>query len=243
MAVAASEWLPYQARVSLFRASVGPFHRWSVTELYQVEPEISQTSGPNKDYLEVGSLGVGKIQVISTVSRVDVIWAAQVTPSEMPMLGDLADVFEVFLKPLEERVKECAWARVALGLHVGCQVEDRISGYSSIARRLKDVALDGENTRDFLYQINRFKQFPLGSDSVLINRVTKWAVSRIGIAQLTAELTSGNVSNELVTLLVAGVEMDFNSAAEFARALSGDESWSILQDSAAHAIDITTGTA
>src|SRR5262249_18400556 len=77
--------------------------------------------------------------------------------------------------------------RLALGSTIRLIVEDRIAGYKQLSAYLP-FAIDGDQSSDFLYQINRKRQSSV-VPSLTINRLTQWSVA--ALTRLTGQLTIG----------------------------------------------------
>ena len=106
------------------------------------------------------------------------------SPSELSdfNLGLFEDVVKVFSSVILKflQIDNCPPAqRIAFGSNCFIATESRISGYELMDNYLPNIDIDAENSRDFLYQINRRRQSKV-VDKLSINRLSKWRVIEHG---------------------------------------------------------------
>ena len=117
-----------------------------------------------------------------------------------------------FVEFSEVGLKSCPpVTRLALGAVLVKPVSDLDAGYTELSRYLPGVKLDFQQATDFLYQINRFR--PSSSVSgVVVNRLTKWAMSVSGSIGISLTPGSGVVVPSGPPQYACRLELDINSA-------------------------------
>lgn len=93
-------------------------------------------------------------------------------------LGLIEDVIPKFISSINNflNLENCPNAqRIAFGSTFFIGTKSRKTGYKVLSQYLPKIEIDPENSRDFLYQINRRRPSSV-IDGLLINRLTKWLV-------------------------------------------------------------------
>lgn len=136
--------------------------------------EFSTARGP---VLYQVSLAGPKIDFIATAGV-----ALPDIPSELPALpaeGNFEQTFRNGAKRLAEQVSELR--RVAVGEHFILSAKSKEDAYALMAKFLPDVRIDTASSSDFLYRINRPRNFDAGGKSIAINRLSQWSCMRLQI--------------------------------------------------------------
>jgi hypothetical protein len=223
-------WLAQTIRLTTFSASawVPPANIWEAVlneppEVDQGQPRdrIRVQSGPWEDYI---------LQVSATPFRVD--WAATPRQGEDRLL--VADLMPKFMattggwlatNPMEIK-------RLAFAVHGLLAEDDRVSGYNLLKDLIPSVReVDGRNTSDFLYQINR----PLDSlvvPGLKLNRLTKWGYLRFQLAQLTLGISETSIIESTPVRFenFVSLETDDNTDAERENALKTEDLGAIYDE-------------
>ena len=112
--------------------------------------------------------------------------------------------------------------RIALGLILVEPVENGMEGFSKLEKFLHSVDIDPENSRDFLYQINR-RRLSNVYEGMEINRLSKWSVGSFKSSHLQVKLgekrDQAHVMShgewETFTRLELDINTDQNNKGEF----------------------------
>ena len=214
---AVEAWQAERLRLTVFptdRLSEGDW--WA--QLTGEDPEKKISLPRVGGFREEGAYGGGMLNLQAKLDRVDLLFNA-VVPEEaetLPMLGPYLDTLDIFLKLTSRWFEQdaCPVAkRLAFGAVLLQPVDDRVSGYKQLAKYLsEDVKLDAENSRDFMYQINKPTRATQRGD-FLVNRLSKWSVA----FSIPATL---NVSPESIAYLKGPsefaclLELDINTSTE-----------------------------
>src|SRR5262249_9107031 len=100
--------------------------------------------------------------------------------------------------------------RLAFGAILKTPVGNREEGYGVLQKFLPSVRLDPAASSDFMYQINRPREVKFGNVSILINRLSRWAVEIVE----TRHLSPGQplmASQEFR----CNLELDINTSPDF----------------------------
>lgn len=233
-------WQPYQLRFSLIGIEEG-CPKPDLSEIFGVEVQDTAISGPRKDLRQTAMFGAGHLTMNATHTRVDFLWQSLPPMVELVRLGDLGEAVPHLLNPIRDFVQSKSWGRVAFGAVCGAQVTGRSTGYAQLDERLEEVSVNGDDTSDFLYQINRPSRVELTTGSVVLNRLQKWAVARIKFVGPGADRETGEDSLDIPDVLVAQVTLDFNTPVESERRLSGAEALAVLDQAVADSVDLIGG--
>ena len=159
---------------------------------------------------------------LSTNARPDrVDWVLHAVPdvssdpsSEMPLLGMLSPVIDVFQPVYDKWLKMCEpTTRLACGAVLLQKVDDLHLAYEKLNTYLPNVNLDGITTPDFVYQVNR----PSAStviEGLRINKINKWSVAQS--SSIAIALGSGGPIDVSMSSLGIScrLELDINTPAE-----------------------------
>lgn len=236
MSDAAPKWLPYSVRATLFHSGASLPDSEHLLSRFESELESSTKTG-KVEHAAIGSLGAGKLSITQKPMRLDVVWETPIE-SDMTMLGETGEVLEHLLTPLKRLIVENNWIRVAIGVHAGERVANHVAGYKEMDHLFPDLALNGETTSDFSFQINRFTQVSLPSGGIRLNRLARWGVKKVSFAVLLMDSTGPVSQQDEEEIYVAGVELDINSAVSPGRELAGDEALLIMERACSEACTI-----
>jgi hypothetical protein len=249
--LAFDDWTAEQLRCTAFTlpgTSSTATHWW--TMLADADPE-QVTSNPRLGSSQaVGSFGPRILVVSTQPDRVD--WFLGPVPIEAasiqgqaalepkpPSIGGAVEAFDVFSE-LSKR-----WLafedipnvnRLALGGVLSHQEEDKHEAYL----RLPDyvpVLVDPESS-DFLYQINLPTQSRSDIEGLVINRLSKWAVTMVRLFALN--MSGGSLAHDLKTTIALRSEIDINTAQEYQGELPKGRLAQIMDELIEHGRDLIT---
>ena len=115
--------------------------------------------------------------------RIDVIQSLAATAEILPIvdIGEARPKIASFISQISTVLSglntDIQIQRIALGLILIRHVASREDAYREL-QSLLPVTLDPETSRDFMYQINHPEQFPIGQDSIELNRLSRWSAMR-----------------------------------------------------------------
>ncbi len=144
------------------------------------------------------------------------------------VLGSLEEVSDKFIEATKKLINletfPCL-SRIAYGAILILPVENRISGYKQLQQYLSSVKLDAENSREFMYRINRQRPTQVGLQDMCINRLSKWSVA-------VFHLITGIPPNLQVVdpTYACRIELDINTCNEFKGTLPKDKLNDILDE-------------
>jgi hypothetical protein len=151
----------------------------------------------------------------------DRFWIGQFMDSLNPFLGLMSRWFTI-CPPIK---------RIAFGTVIMYQVRNRESGYSLISKYLPHVELDAEGSSDFLYQINRPRASRTGIQDLLINRLSKWSVSKMGIVQIEiVPSLPQSIFRPTSESFACHLELDINTAQDYQNELPRERLNDIFQE-------------
>ncbi len=126
-------------------------------------------------------------------------------------IHDGSAIYEEFLASALNFVEERSGiSRIGIGAENVFLVKSHEEGYAALAEKMLDVKLDGTNSCDFLYQINRPREITIGDKPVRINRLVKFLCKKLGVA---IETNSGE--NNEMNVYFASVSSDVNTDYRF----------------------------
>jgi len=170
-----SVWLAESLRLTVFLTPGAVVGDSTWEDLVGKPPE---TSVRRPAYQDEGEFEDGRLTLATQPSRVDWLYAADLRKIEsgLPTVGSFPDAVSKFQQLMYRWLKECPpITRIAFGAILLQPVGNRIEGYKRIVDYLPSVKLDGENSSEFAYQINR-PRVSNNIDALQINRLSKWSV-------------------------------------------------------------------
>jgi hypothetical protein len=236
-----SEWQVEVLRLTGFpspAAYVQPNSWWH--ELTNESPETRTSQLRTGGFKEEGAYGRGKLILAVEPTRID--WLLATVADEKPeaqgfrSLGQFTQTLESF-QGLMERWFELTtfplMQRLAFGAILLQPTESLQEGYRQLGIYLSNfVKIDHERSSDFLYRINRRRNSRIGIAGLQINRLSTWSVASASLVEFSAAaLASGSVrSIPGLTLFACRLEVDMNTAAEFAGEFSAEQARRIFQE-------------
>ena len=253
----ASPWIAESMRLTAIypeAAQVAAQPIWQPTT--GMEPE-NQNSQPRKLFYENGTWRGRKLEVVSAETRLDWNYTAiqpapapsnPSAPPSVPLaprpvfMGDFLSVMEDFSQVAASwlAIATRPMHRIALGLALVQPINDRPTGYALMGRYLPSVQLDGANSRDFIYQINRPRTVNIGGRQITINRLLVWnSVIYMG-AEMNVNLSGTRATSQALEPLdqVIRVQMDLNTSAEFEGTIDSPTACEIFEVMRGYAVEI-----
>lgn len=212
-----SVWQVESLRLTVFLAPGAVVSDSTWEDLVGKPPEISVR---RPHYQDEGEFEDGRLTLATQPSRVDWLYTADLRKIEtgLPTVGSFPDAVSKFQQLMYRWLKGCPpITRLAFGTILLQPVGSRIEGYKRIAKHLPFVKLDGENSSEFMYQINR----PRVSNNInilQINRLSKWSV--IAMRHLQLVIPVGQVAIAQPATLgeeksACRLELDINTSHAF----------------------------
>jgi hypothetical protein len=238
-------------RVSLFASVPFDIRQIPLEEWWRAvgggEPEQVARNLSNFQLTADGPYSKGRLFLGVTQGRAD--WqATPPTPTADGSAPPHFDAWPVSVGPFVQQISEWLPAfkslrRLAFGAVLRVPVLDRSCGYKTIETALSELAIDlPDDLSDFLLQMNRPTQSTKLA-GMTINRVSRWSVAlfRQVWFQLTlSAAASTTVSSGLPDVpedFAVRIELDFNTAAEWAEDLQGAKPAALLNELSESAID------
>lgn len=199
------------------------------------EEPASRTEKPKLGQEKVeGPFANGVLTLGLALGRIDWILQPPMSPEPpegLPTLGLLPEVHPEFIALGQKwmALDSCPeLQRIALGAVLLQPVEDRRFGYSLLDRYLPSVDLDSENSRGFLYQINRPRCGPV--KNVAINRLSRWSVHTMSVVSMeVAESQIKPLPTGGQSFVSCRLEMDINTDVDFQGTFLREEASEVLR--------------
>jgi hypothetical protein len=149
----------------------------------------------------------------------------------LPSLGPFPEVLHTLSKIVVPWLHQApALQRFAFGAILMQPVESVRAGYTLLQKYLaSSVHLDPESSSDFFYQINRPRPARTAITALRLNRLTKWSVQVIRRMTMTIG-AEGGTTRVLGEDAACRLELDMNTAPDFAGALPADQLGPLLQE-------------
>ncbi len=234
----AAEWFAWTLRITVFPSP--PDEEFDSSgwwlELMEAPPDTHVSKPAMRVLQDEGRFLDGELSLALSPGRIDLV--LQQDKSKMfeedtvPTLGAMDEALAPFVE-LGERlialesfpcIKRLAFAPVFL-----LPVDSHVSGYSRLNDYLPCVELDGENSSDFLYRINRPRPSSTGIDGLVINRVAQWSVFLFR-REIFAQKNPAESLVKMEPLYACKVGLDINTSAEFEEDLPRDRHMAILAE-------------
>lgn len=186
-----------------------------------------------------GIVGDKKIVLGVQPTRIDWLMQSAENENQAP-IGGFTDNLDSFLTIVSHWFKIAPpLARIAFGAVLTFPVDTREAGYKLLAKYLQAIQIDSVGTTDFLYQINRPRTSQVEVSDLKINRLTKWAVQKRGLAQL--EFSPGAKVSIFPSseTLSCRLELDINTSVDFKSDLPQDKLMDIFNELVELAKEIT----
>lgn len=197
------------------------------------EPPKTKTQRPRDGtIIEEGPFYNDKLVVQISPIRIDLLFVPdeQKEPREVsaPIIGTFTECLESFIELVLRwfNLDTCPpIQRIALGAVLRLPVSDKEVGYRQLSAYLPCVNLDAEHSYSFLYQINRPRLSTSSLTGQIINRLTKWSVSRLQKVGLTFVVTEHPTIHPNVSSgsFACRLELDINTDQEWNKQLPPNE--------------------
>lgn len=196
-------------------------------EVVGEDPETTTERPKAGERKQEGPYGNGQLTLSVTLGRVDWVLGPKL-PTEPPEGFLVAGAFVQSCTRFTDLVDKwltldtCpSLQRIAIGAVLLQPVADRASGYRKLESYLPSVRLDCENSRGFLYQINRPRAGPIRD--IKINRISKWSVQSSNVTGMAVENGQLRVLATAEQVYACRLELDVNTDANFTEEFTLDE--------------------
>jgi hypothetical protein len=212
------EWSVAQLRLTIFpkKQIAVPVEDWWTAAVGE-PPENVQHDRKKAITFAVGQIDSAQLAVVQLPGRVDWTWEPVPNPLEMfeslPGLGPFETAVARFRGWIGQWAPNCPEsARIAFGTGLRLSMPDRFAAYHELCNYL-NFDIDGKNSSEFLYQINRPKSLQIGSQNVAINCLSKWSAGVLRIVR--SQFPSGSQTLPTTELNFVNLEIDINTVPEF----------------------------
>lgn len=206
------------------------------------QPPAERSSKPREQFLrEEGPCLDGWLTVEARPARVD--WRLSTGPGSssptLPVIGPYNELHDSFLQLIQSwQAPRQPIHRLAYGAVLMLPCDGLSAANKALSRLLPSVEIDPDNTRDFMYRINRRCTSRALSGRCEINRLSAWSV--IEIARVDIDISSG--SSPAVRNALEGtacrLELDVNSVPELDGHISSEEAASLTEELFALAFEL-----
>ncbi len=183
------------------------------------EPPAERSIRPRERIVkEEGPYQDGWLTVEATPARID--WRLGQNPASplsfLPVFGPYNEIHEEFLQLVRkwpgpgQPVHRLAFGAVLL-LPCGSLSE----ACRELARLLPSVEIHPDNTRDFLYRINRRRRSSALEGQGEINRLSTWSVVEVVGIEVDMSSVGSPARGDALDMQACRLELDVNSAPEF----------------------------
>ncbi|MCY3947416.1 MAG: hypothetical protein OXF44_14155 [Anaerolineaceae bacterium] len=196
-------------------------------------PEERKEQPRTQESVEHAKRGKGRIEL--QINPVSVNWIHHITevqPQEkFEALGEFQSNCEEFTALMNKWFNLDAvpdLGRLAFGAVLIQSAHSHEAGLERLAKYIRSVQVDPDNTSDFLYQINRRRASRQAIDGLVINRLTKWSVGRLRVLMTQSDGRSSflpTTSESLVQL-----EIDINTVPEFEGVIKREEISDVFEE-------------
>ena len=191
------------------------------------KPPIERSIKPREQFVkEEGPYLDGWLTVEARPKRID--WRLghnpQSRPSFLPIIGPYNELHEEFLQFIRKwQGPDQPVHRLAFGAVLLLPCDSLSEAYLALDRLLPSVVIDPDNTRDFLYQINRRRRSSALEGRGEINRLSTWSVVEVAGIEIDVSSVGISAKSDALDKKVCRLEIDVNSAPEFEGPIDPDQ--------------------
>lgn len=224
----ADQWFADSMRVSLFVSHEPTWPAALLTYFLGIEADTEQTSrvGNVSTKLEAARVNDYQINAVTHASRLDIHVSVAQKAGETDDTVRPAVSFRPLLDKIALTTSELgAFARLAVGASLIKKCGDKTEVYDLISKKFPCLALDPENSDDFVLQMNHF----IADEAARINRIERWAYGvfdRIDIPLMGAAQGMGLMTNRFEGMKL---DLDFNTALPALGDLKGATAKRVMQ--------------
>lgn len=232
-----SAWHAESLRLTAFPITSTPLNDTNWWTELMGEPAETKTVQPKFDRQTEQGLFLGA-KLVNQVQPNRIDWLIQLTDQEsgaivFPTIGPFLEVIEPFVELMLRwfNLKTCPeLKRLAFGPTFVYPVDSRVAGYRQLSVYLHSIKLDPEGSSDFLYQINRIRNSTSKIDGLKINRLSKWSVSALQRMDFSVGKEIDLSVTKRQAQYACRLDLDINTAAEFAGPLPKKQLSLIFQE-------------
>ena len=186
-------------------------------DLMDEDPDKSASEPKKHNSEEIGAHRDGVIILATDPSRSHLRYALPM-PNNVedfnkldaaPNLGPFPDALQWF-QPLALKWMQFlpGVSRIAFGAELLWHVDNQENGYSLLDKLLPDVTVN-PSSKEFSYRINRPRDLKVGTDTLTVNRLSKWGVNRYAFEQIQSSIRTA-----LSAFYAVHAELDISTAAD-----------------------------
>ena len=211
-------WIALGLRLTVFPSEgIDPKEAGWWADVVGSDPDVTATEGKGLKRVERGAFEGGYLVAETQPHRIDWYLRASEEPGMLTLLQDPGSVPSLDVALERFRPPVLAWlggepvpvSRMAVGMELYQPCETREEGYELLDDLIPAVTLDGENTSEFTYRINRPRDSTIGVPGLRINRLSTWSVVKLSLSVQQVGVEGAEV--ELGTEHAARVELDVNT--------------------------------
>lgn len=239
-------WRAQVLRFTAFHSSqddISPSDWWA--ELVGESPDAETTKPKQAIITAEGSYKDGRLTLTKSPAVIDLRFQLPtgIQPSEVGgirTIGAFQNLYPDFIdmgKRLFDIDSFPAVSRCAFGAELALPVKNQAEGYVYLASYLPAVQIDANNSRDFVYQINRRRQSRLDIPELTINRLNSWGVMRAQRGTINV-LDPNQQPSAIETFWACKLDLDINTWQEFKGDLPRENYSEILDELLGMGIEI-----
>lgn len=195
-----------------------PLNIWK--KIIDQDPEKSIDELKNRKKYISGKIQIEKeiikLSCQTSPGRIDLIFQPidQEAVSGFPAIGQFSEIIDHYQRIILKFFLATPQSyRLAISPVLIKEAIDRPSGYKELQKYLPLLQIDPDNSSDLFYQINRRKIRKIEDSEYVINRLNKWNVVELQMAEMHAIIgkESDPVIREEKRYFVCRLEMDINN--------------------------------
>lgn len=217
-----SQWQVENMRLSVFPTRPIDLPQSNVWEsLVGSPPDEQRFQRQQQLFTEEGAFLGGRLRLEARSTRLDwrLIGDSPTEPTgDIPTIGSYNELEPQFRELMYTWLLGCpSLQRMAFGCVLLLPADSLRSAYSQLNELLSVVKIDVENTRDFLFRINRRRKSRCSVEGLELNRLSTWSVVQIVETMITVS-ADGQGQPQVVRLpstkRACRVELDINTIPE-----------------------------
>lgn len=199
-----------QIRITFFTVpksegeSFGGLNLWE--KIAQEKPDSILQNPKNNSFQEQGIINNFNLTVGGDASRLDVVLDSLDPLMSLPIpFSAIANKLELYVDSLEDYISKLKVVRFGLFVRFSEKMEDKVSSYESISRRL-NIKVDGAKASDFIYRIN----YPRDVEGIETNAISTWSTAALTTQTLNF---NNNIPATISEISYAeNIEIDVNTS-------------------------------
>jgi len=217
------DWLVKQARLTIFIQNFDliALEKWWSAIIGEQPANI--TSQPmNRTYKVFGNLDNNIFAINQAGNKIDLILQnSQIRANGPEPMGSYDEAMISLGRIVKQWVKVKGLpsiTRLALGCNLLIEIPSVEEGYDRLRDHLPNLHLDAEESKDFVYQVNRPTPSKTPIDKLIINRLSKWSLSELQLVAFAAAPDGVNIGSKEYQY-VCQLDLDINTSITFNRVI------------------------